>query len=271
MYYKISNKIMTEFAVRATVMILASDEFDGAKEVRSISEICEIYRNIDTPYPIFIDSYLNADDENTFFGSFADAENLLLTTSCSFRFLEKQKNLKTICVMSQNAVKLWDMSKNPRLKTVVLDCPALCDIDGFVNSSVEKITVKSHFSPESVDAFATVENLHTLKLKYISVKNKENALISFSKCKSLEEIVLPRELFTFEQFCWLKSKIPACKGLFAEYDFFKDREKGCYAFSVIGSNMPDHELTDSHDGAQKYIDMQSVLVEKYKNQPLPPK
>lgn len=271
MYYKISNKIIAELAVRATVMILASGNFDGAKKACDISEICEIYQNIDTPHPIFIDSYLDADEENTFFGSFTDVENLLLTTNHSLRFLEKQKNLKTISVMSQNAVKLWDMSKNPGLKTVVLDCPVLCDLDGFANSSVEDVTVKSYFSPDSVDAFTIVENLHTLKLKYISVKNKENALISFSKCKSLEEIALPRELFTFEQFCWLKSKIPACKGLFAEYDFFKDREKCCYAFSVIGSNMPDHELTDSHDGAQKYIDMQSALVEKYTNQPFPPK
>ncbi len=168
---------------------------------------------------------------------------------------------------------LWDVKKNTHLKSFIMtDYYKVSDFSSFRGSSISLLrlfgcnSLSSFTSKMHIDDFGFVADMPCLKeLRIDIVKDKpsEYYLNILSKCTNLEILCIPDSFFTFQQFAYLKSKLPQVKeGL----DCVENYSDDCY--SIIGRRTP--KSLDDIAKAEKYQKRYDTLVEKYKNRTEPP-
>ena len=169
---------------------------------------------------------------------------------------------------------LWDVKKNPKLKSVeIMDYYRVSDLSAFRGSSVECLGLlgcnglSSFTSKMHIDEFSFVADMPCLKelrIDIIKDQPSEYYLTQISQCTRLEILGIPDSFFTFQQFAWLKSKLPCVrKGLDGVYPYGKD------FYAVIGKRMP-KSLQDPIKAAS-YQKRYDALVESYRNRETPPR
>ncbi len=189
-------------------------------------------------------------------------------------FIEQLKNIEYIDIYwNRKAIKLWDLKQNPNLKKLsIVDSNKLINFSGLKGSTLEELIILgcnycSSFTPKlAVDDFSVFSSLNQLKSLTLALQEKaspSNDLIELSKIKTLEELYLDNG-YTFEQFAWLKSKLPLVKTLEAyEVLDYDDVDK----YKIIGKKMP---IIRKLDRALEYKKQYDELVEKYKHETNPP-
>lgn len=167
--------------------------------------------------------------------------------------------------------KLWDMSKNRKLKCFHLcDCNHVSDFSCLMRSNIEELTL---IGCNYLSSFASKLHINDLsflfempKLKVLAldiVKDQSDAyyLKTFSKLKNLRVLTLPDSFFTFEQYAWLAAHLPGVKGLESYREVYD-------TYCIIGYRKP-RELTDMKK-VKQYEQQYNELMAMYKDCDTPP-
>ena len=187
--------------------------------------------------------------------------------------LEKCAELDAVQLYhSTKQATLWDVKKNTKLRSFeIMDYYEVSDLSVFAGSSVETLRFygcngcSSFVSKMHVDDFSFVLDMPRLtELKFDIIKDEasEYYLKILSKLQGLKVFYTPHGFFTFQQFAWLRAKLPNVeKGLdcVSQFDDW---------YSIIGRRTP--KMIDDLAKAEKYQKRYDALVEKYKNRENPP-
>lgn len=167
---------------------------------------------------------------------------------------------------------LWDVKKNTKLKHFeLMDYYHVSDFSAFRGSFIEDLRLfgsngcSSFVSKMHVDDLSFIldmPNLRHLWIDIIKDEPSEYYLNLFAKCTDLLTFSTPHSFFTFQQFAWLKAKLPrvnrGLEGVTQVTDFF----------TVIGKRMP--SVLKDKAKADKYQKRYDALVEKYRSREVPP-
>ena len=168
---------------------------------------------------------------------------------------------------------LWDVNRNEKLKSFEMtDYYQVSDFSAFGGSSVETLCLfgcnglSSFTSKMHVDDFRFVADMPCLKelrLDIIKDEPSEYYLNLISKCNHLEVFTVPDSFFTFQQFAWLRARMPQIKqGLDCVYAY------GDHLYAIIGKRTP--KMLDDIAKTQKYQSRYDLLIKKYQNREDPP-
>lgn len=169
------------------------------------------------------------------------------------------------------ATKLYNIGKKLK-KLIIKDCNKLNDFEGLNGSKLESLQLygsdglSSFKSKLVIKDLSIVFRLNTLEeLGLDIVKNFEDQdfLTGLSNMSSLRNIYLPKNMFTFDQFAWLQSKIKDTKGLEA-YTFY-DYDS---SYQIIGKNKPNN--IKNKIKAEEYKKTYDELILKYGSIDCPP-
>lgn len=167
---------------------------------------------------------------------------------------------------------LWDVKKNKKLKTFeIMDYYKVSDLSDFRGSTVEYLAFygcngcSSFASKMHVDDFSFVLDMPKLReLRFDIIKDEpsEYYLNILSKLQGLKIFYTPDNFFTFQQFAWLKSKLPNVeRGLDCVFPV-------CDWYSIIGRRTP--KTLEDPLKAEKYQKRYDNLLLKYQSQDNPP-
>ncbi len=170
---------------------------------------------------------------------------------------------------------LWDVKKNKQLKSFeITNYYNVSDFSAFRGSSVETLCLfgcnglSSFTSKMHIDDFSFVTDmprLRELRIDIIKDKPSEYYLTLLSKCSKLEIFMTPDSFFTFQQFAWLKAKMPQIReGLDCVYKY----RHGEDFYAVIGRRTP--KSLDDIAKTKKYQTRYDALVKKYEHREDPP-
>lgn len=191
-------------------------------------------------------------------------------------FIEELTELCGIYIYwNQKSTKLFNARKLKKLTMLsIVDANKLTDFSGLEGSNIEKIKIwgcnfLSSFTSKLVisnfDIFTKMPKLKGLDI--VPAKNKDSYadLLALSKLTALEKFCITRKYFTFEQFAWLKSKLPNTTGIepLHEWEDWNDK----IVWSVIGSKQ---KMVKKREIADKYERHYYDLVNKYQNRDNPP-
>ena len=194
----------------------------------------------------------------------------------SLSFIEELTELRGIYIYwNQKATKLFNARKLNNLTMLsIVDANKLTDFSGLEGSNIEKFKIwgcnfLSSFTPKVVisdfEIFVKMPKLISIDIFPVKNENSRTDLIALSKLTKLEKLLINKKYFTFEQFAWLKSKLPHTTGIEPLHEW------GCYQdetlWTVIGSNKP---TIKKREIADKYERQYYALVEKYQNRENPP-
>ena len=168
--------------------------------------------------------------------------------------------------------KLWKIKKNTKLRSFeIMDYYNVSDLSAFRGSNVEHISFlgcngcSSFVSKMHVDDFSFLLDMpHLTRLRFDIIKDEPSRyyLDILSKLQGLKAFYTPDSFFTFQQFAWLKAKLPNVeKGLECVFE-------GSDWYSIIGRRTP----KSLHDAAkvEKYQKRYDALVAKYQTRENPP-
>ena len=190
-----------------------------------------------------------------------------------FSPLEKCTELDAIMMYwNTKQTTLWDVKKNTKLRSFEMtDYYSISDMSVFRGSSVEMLrffgcnSCSSFVSKMHVADFSFVLDMPKLtELRFDIVKDEpsEYYLGILSKLQGLKAFYTPDSFFSFQQFAWLKAKLPNVeKGL--DCVFF-----GSNLYSIIGRRTP--KSLDDPAKTEKYQKRYDALVAKYKTRENPP-
>ena len=206
---------------------------------------------------------------------FVGSINLAAKHNRSFDFSPLEKCSELVAIQMYWNTKqetLWDVKKNTKLRSFgIMDYYKVSDLSAFRGSNVEYLSFlgcngcSSFVSKMHVDDFSFLLDMPRLtQLRFDIVKDEpsEYYLNILSKLQSLKTFYTPDSFFTFQQFAWLKAKLPNVeKGLDCVFSYSD-------WFSIIGRRTP----KSLHDAAkvEKYQNRYDALVEKYTNRENPP-
>lgn len=191
-----------------------------------------------------------------------------------FSSLERCSELEAIQLYwNTKQETLWDVKRNEKLKSFeITDYYQVSDLSAFRGSSIETLCLfgcnglSSFTSRMHIDDFSVVVDmpfLKELRIDIIKDESSEYYLNLISKCKKLEIFKTSDSFFTFQQFAWLKAKMPQTKqGLDCVYTYADD------LYAVIGKRMP--KRLDDIIKTQKYQSRYNLLVKKYLTRKDPP-
>ena len=194
-----------------------------------------------------------------------------------FSPLEKCTELDAIMMYwNTKQTTLWDVKKNTKLRSFEMtDYYSISDMSVFRGSSVEMLrffgcnSCSSFVSKMHIADFSFVLDMPKLtELRFDIVKDEpsEYYLDILSKLQGLKIFYTPDSFFTFQQFAWLKAKLPNVeKGL--DCVFTGSACDGAF-YSIIGRRTP----KSLHDAAkaEKYQNRYDALVAKYQTRENPP-
>ena len=190
-----------------------------------------------------------------------------------FSPLEKCTELDAIMMYwNTKQTTLWDVKKNTKLRSFEMtDYYSVSDMSVFRGSSVEMLrffgcnSCSSFVSKMHVDDFSFVLDMPKLtELRFDIIKDEpsEYYLGILSRLQGLKAFYTPDSFFSFQQFAWLKAKLPNVeKGL--DCVFF-----GSNLYSIIGRRTP--KSLDDAAKAEKYQNRYDALVAKYQTRENPP-
>ena len=167
-----------------------------------------------------------------------------------------------------NLVSLWNVNKNASLENLTLNiCTNLKDIDGIKNSNISTFEIYNSSRPSKIKNYKvlqTLTRLENLTLLLDDIEDKTKLLELLSTLTTLKNLSLPKNFFTFNQFAWLKSKLPNEKNISALYHIKKDIANERVYASIIGNDKPSMVYEDE-ESLESYQDEFVRLVELYKN------
>ena len=167
---------------------------------------------------------------------------------------------------------LWDARKNTKLRSFEMtDYYSISDMSVFRGSSVEMLRffgcngLGSMTSKMHVADFSFVLDMPKLtELRFDIIKDEptEYYLRILSKLQGLKTFYTPDSFFTFQQFAWLKAKLPNVeKGLDCVFSYSD-------WYSIIGRRTP--KSLDDPTKTEKYQKRYDALVAKYQTRENPP-
>ncbi|PAT02187.1 hypothetical protein CI105_02255 [Candidatus Izimaplasma bacterium ZiA1] len=201
--------------------------------------------------------------------------------------LSKLKNVKYIdYYWNRKATTLWDMSNNKELTYLKMtDCNKIVDFSSLRHSNIEELhlygcnffgSLSPKLEIQDINEIVDIPNLKKLSLAVKKNSDGKNTLKSLSTLTNLEELWLQDGDFSFEQFAWLKSKLPNTKGI-EGVRYYEGKidyvEKGLVTlkkYSVIGKRKPRSIDITEKERAMKYQEKYDTLVRKYKHIKTPP-
>ena len=274
--YKSKDKLLRQYDVFITFVNIENDsEIPG--EIHYTHEQFAEYIRATKPYGVGF--AFESQDEFEFvinlICDFVGSINLVAKHNKEFDFslLEKCSQLVAIQMYWNTKQKtLWDVRKNTKLRHFeIMDYYKVSDLSVFSKSTVEFLSFygcngcSSFVSKMHVDDFSFVLNMPNLKeLRFDIIKDEpsEYYLDILSKLQGLKTFYTPDSFFTFQQFAWLKAKLPNVeKGLDCIYT-------GSNFYSIIGKRTP--KALEDPIKAEKYQKRYDILVAKYKKRENPP-
>lgn len=185
--------------------------------------------------------------------------------------IEQLINIKTLSYYwNQRANALWDLSKNPQLKSLSIDdFTRINSLEELTAStSLEELNfgnkVWSTFVLDSLEPLTRIENLK--KLSFTAKKVVDGSIAPLANIKNLEELNFPTNLFKTEQVAWLTAKIGSTVISNVLAPSLKHSE---YTF-IIGKRKPSLNTEKDKARIEKYKDKFFKLVEHYKSNPESP-
>ena len=191
-------------------------------------------------------------------------------------FIEELTELRGVYIYwNQKATKLFDARRLPKLTVLSIEeANKLTDFSGLESSNIENLKIwgcnfLGSFTPKTVIAdfeiFAKMPKLKFLNL--VPVKNEDSRadLLALSKLTSLEKFHILEGYFTFEQFAWLKSKLPHTAGIEPLHEW--ENWETEVVWSVIGRKKPTVKKRETADEYEAHF---YALVAKYQTRENPP-
>ena len=168
--------------------------------------------------------------------------------------------------------KLWDVKKNTKLRSFeIMDYYKVSDLSVFRGTTVEYLAFygcngcASFVSKMHVDDFGFLLDMpHLTELRFDIIKDEpgEYYLRILSQLQGLKTFYTPDSFFTFQQFAWLKAKLPNVEnGLDCVYEYTD-------LYAIIGRRTP--KSLDDPSKTEKYQKRYDALVAKYKTRENPP-
>ncbi|MBE6699723.1 MAG: hypothetical protein E7584_05760 [Ruminococcaceae bacterium] len=191
-------------------------------------------------------------------------------------FIEELTELRGIYIYwNQKATNLFDARKLPKLTVLSIeDANKLTDFSGLEGSNIENLKIwgcnfLGSFTPKTVVAdfeiFTKMPRLKVLNLVPVKNENSRADLLALSKLTALEKFYILEGYFTFEQFAWLKSKLPHTAGIEPLHEWKNWQDETVW--SVIGRRKPTVKKSETAD---EYEAQFYALVAKYKTHVNPP-
>lgn len=191
-------------------------------------------------------------------------------------FIEELTELCGIYIYwNQKATKLFDARKLPKLTMLsIVDANKLTDFSGLEGSNIENLKIWGcnffgSFTPKTVIAdfeiFTKMPKLKVLNLVPVKNEDSHTDLLALSKLTALEIFHILEGYFTFEQFAWLKSKLPHTTGIEPLHEW--ENWENETVWSVIGRKKPTVKKRETADEYEAHF---YVLVAKYQTRENPP-
>lgn len=173
----------------------------------------------------------------------------------------------------------------PKLQTLqMVDCNKITDFSSLKNANIKELRLmgcnglSSFTSKLMIDDLSNIfnmKNLQSLALDIVKNYDVLEFLKSLAKLKNLKVLYIPDNSLTFEQFAWLKSKLPDTEGLegvryFSLSGVVDSNETVLEYYSIIGKRRPRCLSVDKIDRVNKYKNDYNKLVEIYVNEIEPP-
>jgi len=195
----------------------------------------------------------------------------------TFEKLELLEDIESISFYwNQRAERLWDLSKNPKLKSISIDdFTRLHKLDDLTYSkSLEEIRfgdkVWDSLVLETLTPLCNVRNLK--KLSFSAKKIEDFSIAPLTKIENLDELEFPSNLFPSEKVAWLtahighrvKSKVLA--PYFTTTSAIPSNGKSIDTY-IVGKRKPSLDSKKDVERIKKYVNKFNSLVEYYKTNP----
>lgn len=181
--------------------------------------------------------------------------------------LERFPKLERVIIYwNRKLKKIWNVNKN--LKYLRINqCNSIVDFTSLRDSNIEQLiltssgedlTVKS--AKLKLDDNENVLKMNKLKKLTLCLNEKTTTsefLREITKLRHLEELILLDDAYTFEEFAWLKSRLPNLEGI-------DGVQKHGEFYSVIGKKKPRVLLEKDIHRVNKYREEYEELVLKYR-------
>jgi len=194
-----------------------------------------------------------------------------------FKDLEKLTNIEKISFYwNQRATELWDLSKNKKLYSIVIEdftrLHSLSDLEK--SESLIELNFGDRVWPSlKIDSLEPLANIKILKKLYFSAKKIEDpSVLPLTKIKNLEEMGFPSNLFTTEKVAWLTAKLDGKvkSSVLAPYIEIKHplKQKGKNLdILIVGKRKPFLDSKIDSVRVEKYVTKFNDLVKHYLNHP----
>jgi len=174
------------------------------------------------------------------------------------------------------ATDLWDFSKNKKLHYLYFrDFQNVKSVEKMSASlSLTEVEISGGMWKKSqLESLGPLSAIDSLKSLAISTKVADGKAEPLTKMSKLEELYLPTNLFTTNQYAWLAAKIGnrvKCEELFPYRKVkFPERNRDGKLLDVIvvGKRKPILDSALDHDRLMKYVKKFNDLVQEYTDKP----
>jgi Leucine-rich repeat (LRR) protein len=186
--------------------------------------------------------------------------------------LERLENIETLYLCwNPKSIKLWDMSKNPKLKLLSIeDFKRLNQIDPIETCrSLEELHLTGGiWTNLNIDTLGPIKHLQNLKILGLStIKLKDESLEPISHIKGLLDLKLSNQ-FPTEEFARLSVTLPQTKcDYFQPYVKLDDPIDG-KDIMVIGKRKPflnsSTDIKKLQKYEEKFRELQEIYIDQYK-------
>lgn len=278
--YVISKKIVRDpLAIINKVIITKNNDsslYSSYKNISTLNELLPLIK--DNNCTGFELKNLENEEINFIINNFKDEIIYLDLFMCEndLSILKEAKFIKSISLFDiKNFVSIWDIKNNLNLIYLSINgCKDLLDINNIKYANLEKLKIFDGFSSipnrlnlkvEDLSIFSKIKSLKELYLFINDNSDKEKDLSSLMLLTNLDNLYLPKDYFTFEQFAHLKSKLTNTKSIDAIYHIAKDPSNEEVYAIIIGKDKPDF-IYDDGDDFLAYRNEYDALIKKYKNE-----
>lgn len=178
--------------------------------------------------------------------------------------------LESVLLFAQRCERLWDMSRNGKLRVLVVDsCRKLTTRPCMLETAPALETVwylggaESTHQMASLQGFANLPAIREIRLE--SVRLQDRSLDFLATVPTLETFDFEPQLFTTEEIAWMRAHYPDLGGEFLRA--YGPSYPGADSWvRVSGSRKPELRLPEDQAKLGRYISSFEALVQNYRKE-----
>lgn len=179
--------------------------------------------------------------------------------------------LEHVALFSQRCERLWDMSRNVKLRVLTIDsCRKLTAQPSMLETAPALETVWYLGGAESTHPMTTLQGFANLpairEIRLQDVRLLDRSMEFLASIPTLEVFDFELQMFTTEEIAWMKARYPDLGGEFLRA--YGPAYPGADSWvRVSGSRKPELHLPEDREKLERYVRSFDALVRKYRDEP----